>query len=71
MENCLVDQSQLGSQKKVLQNENKTLEEDLVGVQKKYAEAIVTLKEVQNTVWMLFSFYKSLKYTYLPNTYLS
>ena len=50
VENCLVDQSQLGSQNQLLEGDVKTLQKNLDDYQKKYAEAIVTLKEVQDTV---------------------
>eukprot|EP00111_Clytia_hemisphaerica_P004028 TCONS_00011540-protein len=52
VENCLVDQSQLGSQNHLLEGDVKTLQNDLQDYQKKYAEAIVTLKEVQDTLEM-------------------
>jgi len=50
VENCLVDQSQLHSHNQVLDSENTTLQQSLKEYQKKYAEAIVTLKEVQDAV---------------------
>ena len=54
MEACLVDQSQLKSQNQVLEGDIKTLQDELEDYQKKYAEAIITLKEFQDAVSIRF-----------------
>ena len=50
MEKCLVDQSQLQSRINVLEAENNSLQDTLTDQQAKYAEALITLKEVQDAV---------------------